>query len=179
MGNHTTFGLLWMWNNLQPSVPIAWTWKLCLWEIPVLTWNLGLLSKAASIPTCMVCFLIPELCEMWGVGWVGHLMPSNEREVEDTLKYFKPNNYFHLLHLQSNIKSLNFTEYSKLVSIWISRLVKKKSNKKYITGTVGKVLKQDYILNNSILSMLSFLSVIILVCYVEENLCSKETPANC
>lgn len=111
--------------------------------------------------------------EMWGVGWVGHLMPSNEREVEDTLKYFKPNNYFHLSHLQSNIKSLNFTEYSKLVSIWISRLVKKKSNKKYITGTVGKVL------NNSILSMLSFLSVIILVCYVEENLCSKETPANC
>lgn len=125
--------------------------------------------------------LFPDTWTVWeiGEGWVGHLMPSNEREVEDTLKYFKPNNHFHLSHLQSNIKSLNFTEYSKLVSIWISRLVKKKSNKKYFTGTVGKVLKQDYILNNSILSMLSFLSVIILVCYVEESLCSKEIPANC
>lgn len=129
MGNHTTFGLPWVWNNLQPSVPITWTWKLCQWEIPVLTWNLGLTRGSFHI---YLYGLFPDTWTVWeiGEGWVGHLMPSNERGVEDTLKYFKPNNYFHLSHLQSNIKSLNFTENSKLVSIWFSRLVKKKTNKK-------------------------------------------------
>ena len=45
-------------------------------------------------------------------GGGGPLLPSNETDVEDSLRHFN-----HLPHLKSNVKSLILTEQSKLVSI--------------------------------------------------------------
>lgn len=77
-------------------------------------------------PHIQSCFHSPELCARcessvgWGPGQVvggggregGHLLPSNETDMEDSLRPFN-----HLPHLKSNIKSLILTEQSKLVSI--------------------------------------------------------------
>lgn len=85
--------------------------------------RLGQGSSHAHIYSLVSTALSSARCESsvgWGPGQVvggggrggGHLLPSNETDMEDSLRPFN-----HLPHLKSNIKSLILTEQSKLVSI--------------------------------------------------------------